>query len=98
MPNLGKNYVIVKPDPVEELMMDEDMILGHEGGILLKLIKENKPHLYQELLVDKKERERLWKSIDTYVDRMITSIGNGLKEFEAREIHWPDLVAEWGFR
>jgi hypothetical protein len=85
-------------EPLVEIMDQEDLTLGQDGEILVKLLKEKRPVTYQSLLKSKEERESLSRSINLYVDRMVESMGTGLNQAEAKEIHWPELCQHWGFR
>lgn len=83
-------------EPLVEIMDNEDLILGQDGEILVQLLKEHRPEMYKSLIKQKEERESLSRSINLYVDRMVESMGGGLNQVEAKEIHWPVLCQHWG--
>ena len=79
-------------------------LLGTEEEMLLDLIKEHQPEIYQELLTDPKERKTFRRRMTAYKNQTMKLIhendlpgGNiHTKISMAKEINWPQLCSQYG--
>src|SRR5665647_440823 len=87
----GQTYMMLTSEDTE-LKSD----LPWKGRVLYDMLKEQQPERFLQMKDSQELIPFLQKITEKYYDQMTQHALNGMKEFEASEIEWPELIKAAG--